>query len=98
VFAWAEVINLRVSRRLSNSPQEFAEEADANFLQVTGLRQIGYSRALRLASPQYLHERRDPKENQPPLDYDGIEDVFIEKGSLVWYWHAGRWSHLRGAE
>jgi hypothetical protein len=77
---------------------EFAEEADANFLQVTGLRQIGYSRALRLASPQYLHERRDPKENQPPLDYDGIEDVFIEKGSLVWYWHAGRWSHLRGAE
>ena len=77
---------------------EFAQEADAHFLQVTGPRQIGYSRALRLASAQYIRERRDPREKLPPLDHDGIEDVFIEKSSLVWYWHGGRWLRLAGAD
>jgi len=77
---------------------ELAQEADAHFLQVTGPRQIGYSRALRLASAQYIRERQDPREKLPPLDHDGIEDVFIEKASLVWYWHGGRWLRLAGAD
>jgi hypothetical protein len=28
---------------------------------------------------------------------DGIEDAFMEKASVVWYWHEGKWLQLAGA-
>jgi hypothetical protein len=53
-----------------------------------------------LASPQHIRQRhRDGAGAEPPPpDHDGIEDTFIEKASVVWYWHAGRWSQLAGAD
>jgi hypothetical protein len=29
---------------------------------------------------------------------DGINNIFVEKGSLVWYWDGGRWLKLTGAD
>jgi hypothetical protein len=34
----------------------------------------------------------------PPLDHDGIDDSFLEKGSSVWYWYRGQWLELQGAD
>jgi hypothetical protein len=34
----------------------------------------------------------------PPLDHEGINDAFIEKGSHVWYWYDGQWMQLAGSD
>lgn len=80
---------------------ELAKQSDADFLQVVssgGL--VGYSRALGVASPTYIEEQYaqygGPK--PPPLDHDGINDIFVEKGSVVWYWYRGRWLQLQGSD
>jgi hypothetical protein len=69
------------------------------FLQVVGANgAIGYSRALGVANAKYIreHNRNDP--NLPRLNHDGINDIFVEKGSSVWYWYGGRWLELSGAD
>ena len=34
----------------------------------------------------------------PPLDHDGINDMFVGKASVVWYRYQGRWLQLTGAD
>lgn len=79
---------------------ELARLPDANFLQVTGPGSIGYSRAVGVASPQYIREHHEQYggPQPPPLDHDGINDIFVEKASIVWYWYGGRWLQLTGAD
>lgn len=78
---------------------ELAREPDRDRLQGIGGGAIGYSRAIGVASPDVIrthYERyRGPK--PPPLDHDGIDDAFIEKASVVWYWRRGRWLELTGS-
>ena len=31
-------------------------------------------------------------------DHDGIDDAFLEKASVTWYWDNGRWMQLQGAD
>jgi hypothetical protein len=84
---------------LVSSVAELASYPDSTFLQVVGPNDaIGYSRAIVVAPPGYIreHNRSDPK--LPRLDHDGINDVFVEKGSSVWYWDGGRWLELSGAD
>lgn len=79
---------------------ELAERADQDFLQVTGPGTIGFSRVLGVATPRSIREHRQryggPK--PPSLDHDGINDMFVEKASLVWYWHRNQWLQLAGAD
>jgi len=82
-----------------SSVAELARYADSTFLQVVGANgAIGYSRALGVADAKYIraHNRNDP--NLPRLNHDGINDIFVEKGSSVWYWQGGRWLELSGAD
>lgn len=80
---------------------ELAKEPDIKFLQVVdrgGV--VGFSRALGVANPSYIREHYaaygGPK--PPPLDHDGINDIFVGKASVVWYWYGGRWLQLQGAD
>jgi hypothetical protein len=80
---------------------ELAEQPDEELLQVVdGGGRIGYSRALGVARPSYIREHHSayggPK--PPPMDHDGINDIFVEKASVVWYWYRGRWLQLQGAD
>ena len=80
--------------------EEIAARPDADFLQVIAPGRIGFSRAIGVASPDYIRERsRQYGGPLPPsLAHDGINDAFVEKASVVWYWHEGRWLQLTGAD
>jgi hypothetical protein len=60
---------------------------------------IGYSRGLGVADADFIrvHHQRYGGPKPPPLDHDGIDDIAIEKGSLVWFWNRGRWLQLTGS-
>jgi len=80
--------------------REIESSPDANWLQETGGSQIGFSRTIALADARYImshyEEYGGPK--PPPLDHDGINDIFVEKGSSVLYWRQGNWLRLQGAD
>jgi hypothetical protein len=78
---------------------ELAAAPDFDSLQMIGDGAIGYSRALGVADADFIrvHYQRYGGPNPPPLDHDGIDDVFIEKGSVVRYWYRGRWLELTGS-
>ena len=85
----------------TSSVAELAQRSDEAFLQVIDARGgVGYSRALGVATPSYIQQHYafygGPK--PPPLDHDGINDIFVEKASIVWYWYRGRWLQLQGAD
>jgi hypothetical protein len=54
----------------------------------------------RWARPEYLRgqPRRHGGALLPAVTHDGIEDLFVETGSSVWYWHDGQWFRLTGAD
>lgn len=78
---------------------EIAARPDADFLQVVASGQIGFCRVIATASPEHIREqyRRYGGALPSSLPHDGISDMFIEKASVVWYWHDGRWLQLAGA-
>ena len=79
---------------------ELASAPDLNYLQDIGGGVIGFSRALGVASPRYIQEHYEVFGGlEPPrLDHDGVNDAFVEKASVVWYWYEGQWLQLTGAD
>jgi hypothetical protein len=79
---------------------ELARHPDEVFLQVVNPGVVGYSRALGVADPRYIREHHAALggPQPPPLDHDGINDIFVEKASVVWYWYRGKWLQLQGAD
>ena len=80
---------------------ELARRPDEGFPQVADAGGVvGYSRALGVVTPSYIREHHaaygGPK--PPRLDHDGINDMFVGKASIVWYWYRGRWLQLQGAD
>ena len=84
----------------SESMMELEPSPDRQWLQGGAGGSIEFSRALAVASPRYIVEHHEAfgGPELPPLDHDGINDIFIEKGSVVLYWHEGQWHHLQGAD
>jgi hypothetical protein len=82
------------------SVSELASRPDSEFLQVVAPGRIGFSRAISVASPEYIRERyrRYGGAEPPSLTHAGIDDRFVEKASVVWYWHRGKWLQLTGAD
>jgi hypothetical protein len=79
---------------------EFARSPDRRWLQTFGERRIGYSRMISATSSEgilrYHREHGGPK--PPPIDHEGIEDSFVEKGSVFHYCYRGSWLQLTGAD
>ena len=74
---------------------------DPGFLQtIDGGGSIGFSRAIGAVGRDYIlkhyHEYGGPK--PPSIDHQGIEDAFVQKGSVLHYYHLGKWLELRGAD
>jgi hypothetical protein len=44
------------------------------------------------------HYRAYGAPEPPPIDHHGIDDAFLEKASVTWYFHQGKWLQLTGAD
>jgi hypothetical protein len=82
------------------STDEIARQPDEGYLQVMASGEIGYSREIVTASPDFIrrqHERYGGAK-PPALSHDGINDLFLGKASVVWYLHDGKWLQVAGVE
>jgi hypothetical protein len=79
---------------------ELGSSPDISFLQGLGGGAIGFSRLIGIADAKFIqgHSQADSGPKPPPIDHEGINDIFVEKGSSVWYWYRGRWLTLAGAD
>lgn len=83
---------------------EIGAAKDEGFLQdVDGKGTSGYSRAISAVNQDYIleHHRRSGGPKPPPINHEGhegIDDAFVEKASVVRYFHRGKWLLLQGAD
>ena len=84
----------------STQVDEIAEKSDVQYLQVvSGGTQIGYSRQLAIATPKIIRQQlAHSTRSSPSIDHDGIDNMFLEKGSEVWYNSGPKWVRLNGAD
>jgi len=80
--------------------EELARRPDAEYLQTIGSNRIGFSRAISVASASDIrrHYQQHGGTKPPTLAHVGIDDAFVGKASVVWYWYRGKWLELTGAD
>jgi hypothetical protein len=71
--------------RLSRSPSQWSEESCERMDTVTAAGESPTT-PVRTKAKTTLHST-----------HAGINDVFVGKASVVWYWHQGKWLELTGA-
>ena len=76
-------------------PAEIAKWPDENYFQDGH-----YSREITAADREFIlnHYRAYGGPKPPPIDHQGIDDAFLEKASVTYYWHQGQWRKLTGAD
>ena len=81
---------------------EIERGADSNWLQGTASNRMEYSRKLGVADAKSIrryHSAFGSEQKLPKLlDHSGIDDVFLEKASVILYCHQGEWLRLQGAD
>jgi len=81
------------------NPARIAEMKDLSLLQQFGTG-IAYSREIAPVDRAYIlqHYQWYGGLKPPPPDHQGIDDEFVEKGSVVLYFYQGKWLRLTGAD
>lgn len=82
-------------------PSQIAKTADKAYLQtVDGGGEIGFSRVISTVGRKYIvdHYKEYGGRKPPPIDHEGIDDGYSEKGSMVFYFYRRRWLQLSGAD
>jgi hypothetical protein len=84
----------------ADSVSEVARRRDAEFGEYDASTPWRFARAIDVAGPEYIRSRHERYggPQPPPLDHDGINDIFVGKASVVWYWNGSRWLSLQGAD
>ncbi len=81
------------------SVHELATEPDSRYLQIIdGEGTIGFSRMIGRASTDYITRRRPESIRSTSIDKDGIEDIFVEKASVIRYLYRGKWTEFMGLD
>ncbi len=82
------------------NPAAIAPREDSNYIQFLGRGQFGYSRRIGAVGKDFIMRHYDAYggTKPPPIDHQGVEDVFIEKASVVWYFYQGQWLQLTGTD
>lgn len=84
----------------ANNPGAIAPMEDRNFLQGITANEIGFSGGIAPVRKDFImrHYNAYGGPKPPPIDHQGIDDAFIEKASVTWYFHGGKWLKLTGAD
>jgi hypothetical protein len=82
------------------NPDTVTTSEDRSYLQGLDGNEIGYSREITAAGRDFImrHYRAYGGPEPPPIDHHGIDDAFLEKASITWYFHNGKWLRLQGAD
>jgi len=74
------------------NPAAVARMEDRNFLQSINTNDPGFSRGIRPVGNDFImgHYNAYGGPKPPPIDHHGIDDAFIEKASVVWYFFGGK--------
>ena len=79
---------------------ELAKSADRNFLQGITSTELGYSRGIGPVGRDVVLRRSLAIGGPAPalMDHQGIDDAFMEKASMTYYFYEGKWLQLPGAD
>lgn len=81
------------------SVHELGTGSDYGYLQVIdGEGTIGFSRKIDRASIDYVKRRLPPSVPTTSIDKDGIEDIFVEKASVIRYLYRRKWTEFMGLD
>jgi len=82
------------------NPSAIAPMEDRIYIQAFRKSQFSYSREIRPVGRDFIMLHHDayggPK--PPAINHQGIDDAFIEKASVVWYFYNGQWLKLSGTD
>ena len=73
---------------------------DRDYLQGMGYDRIAFSRQLSVVDSAFIWRQAHEFGGPPPAGptHVGLQDSFLEKASIIWYWHQGRWRKLQGVD
>ncbi|HYK90414.1 MAG TPA: hypothetical protein VE398_16685 [Acidobacteriota bacterium] len=79
---------------------ELEISADREWLQSGADGRIEYSRKIEPVGQPYIiqHYEAYGGEKPPPIDHQGINNIFVDKASVVLYYYQGKWMKLTGAD
>jgi hypothetical protein len=82
------------------NPADIATLEDRIFLQGISPEKVAFAREITPVGKDFImrHYDADGGTKPPPIDHQGIDDAFLEKASVVWYFHGGKWLKLTGAD
>ncbi len=82
------------------NPAQIEKQDDKYRLQSDADNKMVYSRAIEPVGESFImkHYAAYGGEKPPPIDHQGIDDQFVGKASVVWYFYRGKWIHLTGAD
>ena len=88
-------------RGSTTSVSEIAKAPDRGYLQtVSEGGKIAFSRAIEPVGRDYIlgHYKAYGGRKPPRITHQGINDAYVEKASVVLYYHRGKWLELQGAD
>lgn len=98
-----EKVNEIAARADENYLQSYGEEYDAQ--KSAFVSKYGFSREIMIVGKkQILQYNKNLKElcgeekSLPPITHDGIDDIFVNKASIVHYYYKGQWLELAGSD
>lgn len=82
------------------APVSLALRADRNYLETDFQGRQIFVRAIHPVDRRFIleHYRAYGGPKLPAIGHQGIDDAFLEKASIVWYFERGRWLKLTGAD
>jgi hypothetical protein len=83
-----------------DNPAAINAQGDRRSLQGFNTGMIGYGREIGAVGKDFImrnyYAYAGPK--PPPIDHQGIDDALLQNASVTWYYHAGKWVKLAGAD
>ncbi len=82
------------------NPRSLNESEDAQYAFTLESGSVIYLRQITAVGRDFIlmHYRTYGGPEPPPIDHQGIDDSFLEKASVTWYFHEGKWHELQGAD